>query len=308
VPLSARPVLLALAVIQAPLPSPTVQREAYLMGTTLSVSVAAPDRPAGIAAIELAFTAVRHVDDLLSTWRDDSEIARLNHASPDVPVALSAELYAMLQEAARWSEDTQSAFDPSVGALVDAWDLRGGGRIPSPARLAAARAATGMRRFVLSPVGHEAMRRDSIAWLDTGGFGKGVALRAAERALRDAGISSAFLNFGGQVLALGTDQGGDWTVPPRPAPNPSAGSTSAGAGSGTCSTRAPARRCAPGAASPWWPRIPRSRTWYPRHCSSSVLRPASAGRRTVRTWPCCFSSSVTGRWFAAGTGRSSRFS
>ena len=212
-PPSARPALFALALTQTPSPSPTVHREAYLMGTTLSVSVAAPDRAAGIAAIELAFTAVRHVDDLLSTWREDSEIARLNHASPGVPVALSAELYAMVQEAARWSEDTQGAFDPSVGALVDAWDLRGGGRIPSPGRLAAARAATGMGRFVLSAVGRDAMRRDSIAWLDTGGFGKGVALRAAERALRDAGISSAFLNFGGQVLALGTDQGDDWIVP-----------------------------------------------------------------------------------------------
>jgi FAD:protein FMN transferase len=213
VPLSARPALLALAVIQAPSPTPTVHREAYLMGTILSVSVAAPDRATGIAAIELAFTAVRHVDDLLSTWRDDSEIARLNHASPGVPVALSAELYAVLEEAARWSEETQGAFDPSVGALVDAWDLRRGGRVPSPGSLAAARAATGMGRFVLSPVGHAAMRRDSIAWLDTGGFGKGVALRAAELALRGAGISSAFLNFGGQVLALGTDHGGGWTVP-----------------------------------------------------------------------------------------------
>jgi thiamine biosynthesis lipoprotein len=96
---------------------------------------------------------------------------------------------------------------------VDAWDLRGEGRIPSRAQLAAARTATGLRRFQLSATGTTGIRRDSTAWLDTGGFGKGVALREAARALRDAGVSSAFLNFGGQVLALGSEAGGDWIVP-----------------------------------------------------------------------------------------------
>ena len=206
--------LLLLTLAQAtPSPTITIQREAYLMGTTLEISVASVDRATGIAAIELAFDAVRSVDGLLSTWRDDSEIARLNHAPPGVPVALSADLYALLREASRWSQATDGAFDPSVGALVDAWDLRGEGRVPSPAQLAAARAATGLQRFELDDRRATAVRRDSIAWLDTGGFGKGVALREATRTLRDAGVSSAFLNFGGQVLAMGPEAGSDWIVP-----------------------------------------------------------------------------------------------
>lgn len=183
------------------------------MGTTLRIGVVSPARAAGVAAIESAFEAVRRIDGLLSTWRDDSEIARLNHAPAGATVALSAELYGLLREAAYWSRTTGGAFDPSVGALVDAWDLRGEGRLPSPEQLAAARRATGLDRFALADTGETAVRRDSAAWLDTGGFGKGVALREAERALRAAGITSAFLNFGGQVLALGAGDGADWMVP-----------------------------------------------------------------------------------------------
>jgi len=161
--------LLVAALTQSGSPPTTrVERETYLMGTTLSVGVVAVDRAAGIAAIESAFDAVRRVDDLLSTWRDDSEIARLNHAPPGVPVPLSADLYALLQEAARWSRETGGAFDPSVGALVDAWDLRGEGRVPSRTQLTAARAATGLRRFELNDTGATGLRRDSTAWLDTG--------------------------------------------------------------------------------------------------------------------------------------------
>ena len=46
------------------------------------------------------------LEAMLSTWRDDSEIAALNRASVGVPVALSEDLYALLREAAAWTDST----------------------------------------------------------------------------------------------------------------------------------------------------------------------------------------------------------
>ncbi len=183
------------------------------MGTTLQVAVAAQRRE-GIVAIEEVFAAVRRLEGMLSTWRDDSEIARLNHAPAGRPVPLSAELVGLLGEAAAWSRATDGAFDPAIGPLVDAWDLRGVGRIPSTGERARALAASGLRRFELDSSGSRASRRDPGAWLDTGGFGKGAALRQAARLLALRGIHAARLNFGGQVLALGEEQpGAGWVVP-----------------------------------------------------------------------------------------------
>jgi thiamine biosynthesis lipoprotein len=184
------------------------------MGTTLHVTVAAPSRASAIRAIDDAFLAVRRADSLLSTWRDDSEMARLNRSSPGQPVPVSADLYVLLQESARWSRLTDGAFDPAVGSLVDAWDLRGSGRVPSTAALARARGAAGFSHFVFSQPSRSVSRDDSAAWIDTGGFGKGVALREARRALARRGIRSAMLNFGGQVLVVGPNRdGADWTLP-----------------------------------------------------------------------------------------------
>lgn len=184
------------------------------MGTTLRVAVAAPTRADAIAAIEAVFTAVRHADSLLSTWRRDSEIAAVNRAAPGTPVLVSAELHELLREAATWSRRTGGAFDPAVGSLVDAWDLRGAGRLPSPGELEAARSAAGLDRFVFEDRPRTLTRRRADAWLDTGAFGKGAALRQAGRVLRARGIASALLNFGGQVLVLGTDARGEaWQVP-----------------------------------------------------------------------------------------------
>ena len=199
------------------LPSPAqhwVERRAYVMGTTLRIAVAAPSRPEGIRAIEEALEAVRRVDGLLSTWRDDSELVRLNQAPVGRPVLLSPLLYTLLRDAARWTRLTGGAFDPAIGSLIDAWDLRGQGRIPSRETLARARAAGGIDRFVFADSAHTVSRTDSASWLDSGGFGKGVALGEARLALLRRHVTAASLNFGGQVLVIGPDpSGGDWTVP-----------------------------------------------------------------------------------------------
>jgi thiamine biosynthesis lipoprotein len=71
-----------------------------------------------------------------------------------------------------------------------------------------------MGRFVFDHSTHTVSRTDSASWLDTGGFGKGVALAEARRALLREGVTAGSLNFGGQVLVIGRDStGADWTVP-----------------------------------------------------------------------------------------------
>jgi thiamine biosynthesis lipoprotein len=190
-----------------------VERETVVMGTTLRIGVRASGREAGIAAIEEAFSAVRLDDSLLSTWRDDSEIMRLNRAPAGTPVVVPVALYRLLRACERWSRETGGAFDPGIGALVDVWDLRRDGRIPSPAELRTARSRSGIGRFRFADRTHSVARPRTGAWIDTGAFGKGAALGSARSALRHHGIESAYLNFGGQVLAVGADRGGDWIVP-----------------------------------------------------------------------------------------------
>ena len=191
-----------------------VERETYVMGTRLRATVAGDDAAAAVAAIEQVFTAVRIVDARLSTWRDDTELRRLNRAPVGVPQRLSPSLFALLREVRRWRDTTGGAFDPAIGALVDAWDLRGVGRRPGPADLVRARRAGGMERLPLDEIGRSARRTAAAAWIDAGAFGKGAALREARRVLDSAGVRAALLNFGGQVLAVGTGRDGTaWRIP-----------------------------------------------------------------------------------------------
>src|SRR5262245_55665422 len=114
------------------------QREArarYLMGTLCRVSV---EGAQAATAAEEALDEVARVEALISTWRSDSELARLNSASLARPTMVSPELFDLLGTSLAWAQRTDGAFDPLVGALVGAWQLRGAGRVPDRQELASA--------------------------------------------------------------------------------------------------------------------------------------------------------------------------
>jgi len=178
-----------------------VERRLGLMGTTLSLEVAAASRPQALAASEAAVKALEAAETRLSTWRSDSELARLNAAPAGTPVPLSPILAGELARAVHWWRETGGAFDPGVGALVSAWDLRHGGRLPSDAEIRVALSSGGLRALRLE--GRNATRLVPGLLLEEGGFGKGAGLDAAARALEQAGAAQAVLDLGGQMLLFG---------------------------------------------------------------------------------------------------------
>lgn len=195
------PLLVAATCAAVTIPA-TVERQFFIMGTTLTISATAPSVEQAAASIDRAFVAVQTTDRLLSTWHPESELAKVNAAPVGTSLLLSRELATILAEAFAWDSASGGTFHPAIGALISAWDLRGAGRVPSPTELQAARDAASARQFTLTRDGR-IVRHHADAWLDSGAFGKGVALRAAAAALRATGITAATLNFGGQLLVIG---------------------------------------------------------------------------------------------------------
>jgi thiamine biosynthesis lipoprotein len=185
-----------------------IVRGRYLMGSACEIRAfgADPDRTG--AAIEAALDRIGALEDVMTTWRPDGELARLNAAcaSGSTGVAVSADLARALAGAREWAVRTEGVFVPTIGALVSAWGLREGGRVPADDELARAVARTSWELFDID-VAASSVSCSAGVELDLGGYGKGLALDEAAAVLRGAGIESALLNFGGQVLALGAPPG-----------------------------------------------------------------------------------------------------
>src|SRR5688500_9506368 len=87
-----------------------IERRVALMGPSLEVRVEAVSREAALEASELAVRALEAADARLSTWRDDTELARLNRAPAGERFELSEALAAELGEARVWWRASGGAF------------------------------------------------------------------------------------------------------------------------------------------------------------------------------------------------------
>lgn len=171
-------------------PPAALTRARFLMGTVCEITATSD------SGIEAAFAEARRIEsELLSTWGETSELARLN-ASTQAEV--SPELWSLLVIARDWSEKSGGAFNPLVRPLLDCWQLRGAGTVPTPSALAAAQAKSSMTNLSLR-AGNRAVLENGAA-LEEGAFGKGYAL---DRMLAVIGGGPVTLNFGGQVAVRG---------------------------------------------------------------------------------------------------------
>ena len=156
---------------------PPVTRAQYLMGTVCEVSAGDP---------EAAFAEARRVESFLSTWRDDSELSRVNRHEIATP---SPELYALLRDAMEFSRETGGAFDPLIGPLV----------IPHRTGRAPSTDAVRLSNPANATFANGAIALANGAAFEEGGFGKGYALDRMLAAID----GDAVINFGGQIAVRG---------------------------------------------------------------------------------------------------------
>ena len=90
-----------------------------VMGTFARVVVIAKNSNAAGKCIESAFTQINKVDDLMSDYKSDSEISRLNRDGFKKAVKLSQSTYEVLQRSIEFSKRTNGAFDVTIGPLVE---------------------------------------------------------------------------------------------------------------------------------------------------------------------------------------------
>jgi thiamine biosynthesis lipoprotein len=186
-----------------------------VMGTIATFAVVHRDEREAHAAIDAAMDELRRVERIMTRFTTTSEIGQVNLAAARGPVVVGHETAHVVSEALRWADATDGAYDPAIGGATALWDVTHRHEPPSPERVArlAGRAfhrAVEVDTHRGSPV---VLYRDHDAQLDLGSIAKGYGVDRAVSALRQHGVTSAIVEAGGDLYALGTAPGGDaWRV------------------------------------------------------------------------------------------------
>lgn len=186
-----------------------------LMGAAVNLTLYAPQERSANLAAEAAYDRIAQLDRILSDYKPDSELSKLNDtAGTGRAVPVGNDLWAVLERSQRLAEQTGGAFDVTVGPYVRLWRrARRNKQFPAADRLAEARAAAGYKKLKLDPARRTAELLVAGMRLDLGGIAAGYAADEARRVLARHGIARALIDISGDMLASEPPPGEDaWKI------------------------------------------------------------------------------------------------
>jgi thiamine biosynthesis lipoprotein len=175
-----------------------------IMGTFAHVVAVAEDTGTAKKCVRAAMEEIRKVDDLMSDYKSDSEISRVNREADEKAVHLSDSTYEVLQRSVEFSEMTGGAFDITVGPLVALFREAKENKVaPSEQQIAQARSKVGFEKLKLDNENKTVRFSEDGMLLDLGGIAKGYAIDKAIEAAQRSGAIGAMVDIGGDVRCFG---------------------------------------------------------------------------------------------------------
>lgn len=182
-----------------------------LMGTEISVYLWSDDAEKGQQAIEAVFDEAARIDRLMSTYKDDSEVSKINRLAAKSPVQAGEELLQLIQRSLDISVLTLGAFDITYDSVGQHYDFRSRRR-PDSNTVESERENIDYRFVQLDKAaGTVAFLKQGIR-INLGGIAKGYVVERGVDILRFRGVQNAIVTAGGDSRLLGDRRGRPWMV------------------------------------------------------------------------------------------------
>eukprot|EP01034_Spumella_vulgaris_P007687 gene7687-9792_t len=185
------------------------------MGNRFEISAVSGDELWANQRIDQAVGEIQRIEQLLSTFREDSQTQLINNHAGIRPVAVDYEVYALIERSIRISELTQGAFDITYGSIDKSlwnFDL-------NMQSLPTAEVAKNMVRLinykniVLDAEHFSVFLKEEGMRIGFGGIGKGYAAEMAKKIMQENGVKGGVVNASGDLTAWGKQpDGSEWTI------------------------------------------------------------------------------------------------
>ncbi|WP_040592693.1 FAD:protein FMN transferase [Schlesneria paludicola] len=173
------------------------------LGTIVEITLYAPEETVANEAAKAAYARLGELDRIFSDYKSDSEVMRLCvDAGSRGPVKVSPELFQQLELSLRIAEQSDGAFDVTVGPLIKLWRrARKEKTLPTPEEIASAKASVGWQDVALDATNQTVELKRSGMQLDFGGVAKGYIAQQMSRRLREHSLNCTLVAVAGDIVA-----------------------------------------------------------------------------------------------------------
>lgn len=185
--------------------------ERHLMGTTFRIKLRTADSDAAERAIALAFIEVERVEELLSEWRETSEISEVNRMAGERPVEVGPELFEVVERSRVISRLVDGAFDVTFAGCGRLWSFRDR-RIPEQDRIDECVGLVDYRRVELDAERSTIFLPDRAMRIGIAGIGKGYGVDRAAEVIESHGFTDYIVEGGGDVRVASGEGGTPWRI------------------------------------------------------------------------------------------------
>lgn len=147
----------------------------------------------------------------MSTYLPNSDISKINR-NEDVKV--DGHFVKVLEASRLVYEETYGAFDPTIGAVVNAWDFGPEGKIMSidSSKIDSLMVSVGLREIQVTT--NNTIQKQNNTYLDFNAIAKGYAVDVIGQFLEDNNVYDYLVEIGGEIRAKGMNMEKDqaWMV------------------------------------------------------------------------------------------------
>ena len=188
-----------------------VVRDAEIMGTTIHTEVWHEDKKIAENAADVVFQIMEEVNQGMSPYIETSELSLLNRKAAAGAIAVSDELFSIIQRSLYYSEITSGAFDITYASVGYLYNYRKSVR-PTVPQVTEQLAGVDYRHIIVSENNRSIHFKHADVRIDLGGIAKGFAVDKAIEATIALGIDNILVSAGGDTRIVGDRQGRPWVI------------------------------------------------------------------------------------------------
>ena len=186
-----------------------------LMGNRFEISVVSEDENWANERIENAIVEISRIEQLLTTFKLDSQTNQINAQAGIRPVQVDKEVFELIQRSLRISNLTQGAFDITYGSIDKTlWNFDTKmTALPDAVTAKKMVRLIDYQKVILNKNDYSVLLQDKGMRIGFGGIGKGYAAEMAKQLMMREGVKSGVVNASGDLTTWGNQPDGkQWTI------------------------------------------------------------------------------------------------